>query len=185
MNGAGFRRFVQTFVLASKSERRYYVHNDMFRFLDENRADGAGAAAEHEMINVATSEFLNIKIWRPILFSFSIRFDFTEYDEIICVWRHVTGSLPATKRSRGVLLTIFSDTNFLIFAMYDYVLFLLTLQVNIHYIRCWSPGCCEWGARRRRVDQQHPNGSWPGALPPTCSSTTKVDIIFWLYFIKC
>jgi len=35
VNGAPMRRFVQTFVLAPQSEKKYYVHNDIFRYEDE------------------------------------------------------------------------------------------------------------------------------------------------------
>lgn len=35
MNGSSFRNFVQTFVLAPQSAKKYYVHNDTFRYLDE------------------------------------------------------------------------------------------------------------------------------------------------------
>lgn len=35
INGAQARRFVQTFVLAPRTERKYYVHNDIFRYLDD------------------------------------------------------------------------------------------------------------------------------------------------------
>uniref|UniRef100_T1IUM5 Ras GTPase-activating protein-binding protein 2 n=1 Tax=Strigamia maritima TaxID=126957 RepID=T1IUM5_STRMM len=34
-NGEPMRRFMQTFVLAQQSPRRYYVHNDIFRYQDE------------------------------------------------------------------------------------------------------------------------------------------------------
>jgi len=35
VNGGPMRRFVQTFVLAPQSEKKYYVHNDIFRYEDE------------------------------------------------------------------------------------------------------------------------------------------------------
>ena len=33
------RRFMQTFVLVSQSPKKYYVHNDIFRYQDEVFAD--------------------------------------------------------------------------------------------------------------------------------------------------
>ena len=34
-NGQPMRRFMQTFVLAPQSPKKYYVHNDIFRYQDE------------------------------------------------------------------------------------------------------------------------------------------------------
>ena len=34
-NGQQMRRFMQTFVLAPQSPKKYYVHNDIFRYQDE------------------------------------------------------------------------------------------------------------------------------------------------------
>ena len=34
-NGEPMRRFMQTFVLAPQSPKKYYVHNDIFRYQDE------------------------------------------------------------------------------------------------------------------------------------------------------
>ena len=34
-NGEPMRRFMQTFVLAPQSIKKYYVHNDIFRYQDE------------------------------------------------------------------------------------------------------------------------------------------------------
>ena len=34
-NGQPMRRFMQTFVLAPQSAKKYYVHNDIFRYQDE------------------------------------------------------------------------------------------------------------------------------------------------------
>ena len=36
-NGEPMRRFMQTFVLAPQSPKKYYVHNDIFRYQDEVR----------------------------------------------------------------------------------------------------------------------------------------------------
>lgn len=38
-NGQPMRRFMQTFVLVSQSPKKYYVHNDIFRYQDEVFAD--------------------------------------------------------------------------------------------------------------------------------------------------
>ena len=34
-NGQPMRRFMQTFVLVPQSPKKYYVHNDIFRYQDE------------------------------------------------------------------------------------------------------------------------------------------------------
>ena len=34
-NGQPMRRFMQTFVLAPQSPKKYYLHNDIFRYQDE------------------------------------------------------------------------------------------------------------------------------------------------------
>lgn len=34
-NGNPMRRFMQTFVLAPQTPKKYYVHNDIFRYQDE------------------------------------------------------------------------------------------------------------------------------------------------------
>ena len=39
-NGEPMRRFMQTFVLAPQSPKKYYVHNDIFRYQDEVFNDG-------------------------------------------------------------------------------------------------------------------------------------------------
>jgi len=39
-NGEPMRRFVQTFVLAPQSPKKYYVHNDIFRYQDEVFSEG-------------------------------------------------------------------------------------------------------------------------------------------------
>ncbi|XP_067671819.1 ras GTPase-activating protein-binding protein 2-like isoform X3 [Haliotis asinina] len=49
-NGEPMRRFMQTFVLAPQSPKKYYVHNDIFRYQDEvfhdNDSDDAEVAEE-------------------------------------------------------------------------------------------------------------------------------------------
>ncbi|XP_041364926.1 ras GTPase-activating protein-binding protein 2-like isoform X2 [Gigantopelta aegis] len=57
-NGEPMRRFMQTFVLAPQSPKKYYVHNDIFRYQDEvfhdndSEADNLEEAvdSEHEII---------------------------------------------------------------------------------------------------------------------------------------
>ena len=34
-NGQAMRRFMQTFILAPQTPKKYYVHNDIFRYQDE------------------------------------------------------------------------------------------------------------------------------------------------------
>ncbi|XP_045603978.2 ras GTPase-activating protein-binding protein 1 [Procambarus clarkii] len=41
-NGNPMRRFMQTFVLAPQTPKKYYVHNDIFRYQDEVFIDGEG-----------------------------------------------------------------------------------------------------------------------------------------------
>lgn len=57
-DGHPMRRFTQTFVLACQSPKKYYVHNDIFRYQDMyNEDDDARAADEHDNneSNVTTS----------------------------------------------------------------------------------------------------------------------------------
>ncbi|XP_071513229.1 ras GTPase-activating protein-binding protein 1 isoform X2 [Panulirus ornatus] len=53
-NGNPMRRFMQTFVLAPQTPKKYYVHNDIFRyqdevFSDEEGGDEAGSEVEEDM----------------------------------------------------------------------------------------------------------------------------------------
>lgn len=53
-NGNPMRRFMQTFVLAPQTPKKYYVHNDIFRYQDEVFIDGeagdeAGSEAEEDL----------------------------------------------------------------------------------------------------------------------------------------
>lgn len=41
-DGQPMRRFMQTFVLAPQSPKKYYVHNDIFRYQDEVFSDEEG-----------------------------------------------------------------------------------------------------------------------------------------------
>ncbi|KAG6448178.1 hypothetical protein O3G_MSEX005369, partial [Manduca sexta] len=50
--GAPMRRFTQTFVLAAQSPKKYYVHNDIFRYQDivfsDEEGDGSGRSDAEE-----------------------------------------------------------------------------------------------------------------------------------------
>lgn len=54
-NGHPLRRFMQTFVLAPQTPKKYYVHNDIFRYQDEvfseeEGGDEAGSEVEEEIV---------------------------------------------------------------------------------------------------------------------------------------
>ena len=55
-NGEPMRRFMQTFVLAPQSPKKYYVHNDIFRYQDEvfDDADNSTSGATNNV--TATSD---------------------------------------------------------------------------------------------------------------------------------
>ena len=60
-NNGAMRPFVQTFVLASQSAKKYYVHNDIFRYQDDVfHANGPttdpGFAGQHNHMDTAFSE---------------------------------------------------------------------------------------------------------------------------------
>ena len=53
-NGEPMRRFMQTFVLAPQSPKKYYVHNDIFRYQDEvfddpDTSTGGGSTTEEQI----------------------------------------------------------------------------------------------------------------------------------------
>ena len=50
-NGQPMRRFMQTFVLAPQSPKKYYVHNDIFRYQDEvfHDLEGEGDVADESI----------------------------------------------------------------------------------------------------------------------------------------
>jgi len=60
-NGQPMRRFVQTFVLAPQSPKKYYVHNDIFRYQDEVFTDG-----ESEGTSTLTTEEQVGRLEKPI-----------------------------------------------------------------------------------------------------------------------
>ena len=61
-NGQPMRRFMQTFVLVPQSPKKYYVHNDIFRYQDEvfhdndtdteNQEEGVGKLQLHSHYDV-------------------------------------------------------------------------------------------------------------------------------------
>ncbi|XP_074647061.1 ras GTPase-activating protein-binding protein 2-like [Tubulanus polymorphus] len=53
-NGQPMRRFMQTFVLAPQSPKKYYVHNDIFRYQDEVFSDSDEEKDEEELIDSET-----------------------------------------------------------------------------------------------------------------------------------
>ena len=54
-NGQPMRRFMQTFVLVPQSPKKYYVHNDIFRYQDEVFHDND---TDTENIDEVVGEFL-------------------------------------------------------------------------------------------------------------------------------
>ncbi|KAI0217018.1 Ras GTPase-activating protein-binding protein 2 [Lamellibrachia satsuma] len=65
-NGQPMRRFMQTFVLAPQSPKKYYVHNDIFRYQDEvfhdndNETEIQDEAVDSEPDNVETGSQLEM-----------------------------------------------------------------------------------------------------------------------------
>jgi Ras GTPase-activating protein-binding protein 1 len=54
------RRFMQTFVLAPQSPKKYYVHNDIFRYQDEVFQDNSDTESEdHQQVEASSSGKLN------------------------------------------------------------------------------------------------------------------------------
>ena len=45
------RRFMQTFVLAPQTAKKYYVHNDIFRYQDEVFPDESEDEGEHRRMD--------------------------------------------------------------------------------------------------------------------------------------
>ena len=58
-NGEPMRRFMQTFVLAPQSIKKYYVHNDIFRYQDEVWTNNLQQSFER-LLWVATETVINI-----------------------------------------------------------------------------------------------------------------------------
>lgn len=53
-NGEPMRRFMQTFVLAPQTPKKFYVHNDIFRYQDEVYQDNSDTESEDQHINEAS-----------------------------------------------------------------------------------------------------------------------------------
>ena len=58
-NGEPMRRFMQTFMLAPQSTKKYYVHNDIFRYQDEVWTNNLQQSFER-LLWVATETVINI-----------------------------------------------------------------------------------------------------------------------------
>lgn len=56
-NGSVMRRFMQTFVLAPQSPKKYYLHNDIFRYQDEIFHEPLGVGGVEEMGDGYENEF--------------------------------------------------------------------------------------------------------------------------------
>ena len=54
------RRFMQTFVLAPQSPKKYYVHNDIFRYQDEVFDDADNSTSSGNNVTVASSSDNNV-----------------------------------------------------------------------------------------------------------------------------
>ncbi len=54
-NGEPMRRFMQTFVLAPQTPKKFYVHNDIFRYQDEVYQDNSDTESEDQHINETNS----------------------------------------------------------------------------------------------------------------------------------
>lgn len=54
-NGQPMRRFMQTFVLAPQSPKKYYVHNDIFRYQDEVFHDDSDIENQEEGLWISFS----------------------------------------------------------------------------------------------------------------------------------
>jgi len=76
-NNGAMRPFVQTFVLASQSAKKYYVHNDIFRYQDDVlHANGlttnAGFAGQQNHMDGAFEESANGKTASSVVLSHSV-----------------------------------------------------------------------------------------------------------------
>lgn len=59
-NGQPMRRFMQTFVLVPQSPKKYYVHNDIFRYQDEVFHDTDTDTEIQEEVGECQSEEINM-----------------------------------------------------------------------------------------------------------------------------
>lgn len=60
-NGEPMRRFMQTFVLASQNPKKFYVHNDIFRYQDEVYQDNSDSECEDQQITENSSNSIITK----------------------------------------------------------------------------------------------------------------------------
>ncbi|KAF4533223.1 hypothetical protein B566_EDAN005138 [Ephemera danica] len=71
-NGEPMRRFTQTFVLAQQSPKKYYVHNDIFRYQDEMVADeecepdSGRSEAEEDLDDVQGEATVGVTVSQPV-----------------------------------------------------------------------------------------------------------------------
>lgn len=74
-DGQPMRRFTQTFVLAAQSPKKYYVHNDIFRYQDlyiEDEQDGESRSENDEEHDVQVGIVINELQRNDIIFKFSL-----------------------------------------------------------------------------------------------------------------
>lgn len=69
-NGEPMRRFMQTFVLAPQTPKKFYVHNDIFRYQDEVYQDNSDTESEDQQINesnlITKTASLNINYYQSV-----------------------------------------------------------------------------------------------------------------------
>jgi len=69
-NGEPMRRFMQTFVLAPQTPKKFYVHNDIFRYQDEVYQDNSDTESEDQQINesnlITKAAALNINYYQSV-----------------------------------------------------------------------------------------------------------------------
>lgn len=69
-NGEPMRRFMQTFVLAPQTPKKFYVHNDIFRYQDEVYQDNSDTESEDQQINennlINKTAELNINYYQSV-----------------------------------------------------------------------------------------------------------------------
>lgn len=68
--GQPMRRFMQTFVLAPQSPKKYYVHNDIFRYQDEVFPDSESDVENFESGGMLAFFFLSVVLKLGVLFLF-------------------------------------------------------------------------------------------------------------------
>ena len=64
-NGEPMRRFMQTFVLAPQSAKKFYVHNDIFRYQDEVYQDNSDSESEEHQQETASVKSSSANYYQP------------------------------------------------------------------------------------------------------------------------